>query len=263
MRFKITFHRTGKQRMLPIDYQYYLSAWIYKAIAQADPEFSSFLHAQGYTSGNKRFKLFCYSPLNFGKPILWKEKALFEIHSDELSAHVSFHLAEAAEKFIIGLFNNQQVFIGDRFNGIDLAVKHIERLAEPELTETMGYKAYSPVVVSYKEPNRQVYAQYLPPVANEYEKFLKENLVGKINSLPDPPPLPDDFEFRFKLLGVPKSKLVTVKPYTPEQSKIRGFTFGFTLTCPIEIHQLILSTGIGEKNSMGFGWVTSTSSVTD
>ena len=40
MRFKITFTRTGKQRMLPMDYQYYLSAWIYKVIGKADRAFA-------------------------------------------------------------------------------------------------------------------------------------------------------------------------------------------------------------------------------
>jgi CRISPR-associated endoribonuclease Cas6 len=146
MRFKITFNRTGKQRILPIDYQYYLSTWIYKVIGHADPEFSDFLHSQGYTSGYKQFKFFNYSPLNFGKPTLWQEKALFEIQADLLFLSVSFHLAEAAEKFIIGMFNNQQYFIGDQFNGLDLHVTQVERLPEPVLSETMGYK----------EPNRYV-----------------------------------------------------------------------------------------------------------
>ena len=60
MRFKITFTRTGKQRMLPMDYQYYLSAWIYKVIGKADRAFAEFLHAEGYSDGHRRFKLFNY-----------------------------------------------------------------------------------------------------------------------------------------------------------------------------------------------------------
>jgi len=254
MRFKITLNRTGRQRMLPMDYQYYLSAWIYKVIGKADPEFSAFLHAKGYSSGNKKFKLFCYSPLNFGRPTLWKEKALFEIHTDQLSLSVSFHLAEAAEKFIIGLFNNQQVYVGDQFNGLDLVVGQVERLPEAELKGTMNYRAVSPVVVSLKDENTK-YAQYLSPTDPEYNELLKQNLRNKYHSIPNVATLPDGFDFQFTPNNKPKSKLITVKPYTPEQSKVRGFVFDFSLTCPAEIHQLILATGIGEKNSMGFGWV--------
>ena len=254
MRFKITLNRTGRQKMLPMDYQYYLSAWIYKVIGKADPEFSTFLHSEGYTVGNKRFKLFTYSPLNFGRPTLWKEKSLFEIHTDQLYLCVSFHLAQAAEKFIIGLFNNQEVYVGDQFNGLDLVVTKVERLPEPTLNSTMSYRAVSPVVISLRSENSK-YAQYLSPVENNYIDLLRQNLCNKYDSIPNVDPLSKDMSFEFKLNSEPKSKLVTVKPYTTEQSKVRGFVFDFTLTCPMEIHRLILSSGIGEKNSMGFGWV--------
>ena len=254
MRFKITLNRTGRQRMLPMDYQYYLSAWIYKVIGKADPEFSNFLHTEGYTKGYRQFKLFNYSPLNFGKPTLWKEKTLFEIHSDQLLLFVSFHLAEAAEKFIIGLFNNQQVYLGDQFNGLDLVVCQVERLPEPELKSTMNYSTVSAVVISQKDENSK-YAHYLSPADENYIDLLQQNLWNKYSSIPNITTLPEDLNFHFKLKSESKSKLVTIKPYTPEQSKVRGFVFDFTLTCPVEIHQLILATGIGEKNSMGFGWL--------
>jgi CRISPR-associated endoribonuclease Cas6 len=254
MRFKITFTRTGKQRMLPMDYQYYLSAWIYKVIGNADVEFSRFLHTEGYTTGNKRFKLFNYSPLNFGRPTLWKEKALFELATDQLSLTVSFHLAEAAEKFIIGLFNNQQVYVGDRFNGLDLVVTQVERLPDHEIMTTMNYRAVSPIVVSLKNEDSK-YAQYLSPADVEYTDLIRKNLWTKYSSIPIATTLPEEPAFQFKPKGEPKSKLVTIKPYTPEQSKVRGFVFDFSLSCPVEIHRLILATGIGEKNSMGFGWV--------
>lgn len=254
MRFKITLNRTGRQRMLPMDYQYYLSAWIYKVIAKADAEFSDFLHSEGYTSGYKQFKLFGYSPLNLGKPKLWKEKSLFEIHTGQLSLSVSFHLAEAAEKFIIGLFNNQQVYIGDQFNGLDLAVTQVERLPEPKIAATMSYRAVSPVVISLKGENSK-YAQYLSPADTGYDELIRKNLLTKYSSVPNVTPLPDNPDFRFTLKSDARSKLATVKPYTPEQSKVRGFVFGFELTCPPEIHQLVLAAGIGEKNSTGFGWI--------
>ena len=254
MRFKITLNRTGRQRMLPMDYQYYLSAWIYKVIGKADPEFSNFLHTEGYSQGYKQFKLFNYSPLSFGRPTLWKEKTLFEIHTDQLFLSVSFHLAEAAEKFIIGLFNNQQVYVGDQFNGLDLVVAQVERLPEPELKSTMNYRAVSPVVVSLKD-KQDKYAQYLSPEDENYADLLRQNLWNKYGSIPNVTILSEDIGFHFEPISRPKSKLVTMKPYTTEQSKVRCFVFGFSLTCPVEIHQLILSSGIGEKNSMGFGWV--------
>jgi len=254
MRFKITFNRTGKQRMLPMDYQYYIGSWIYKVIGKADPEFASFLHRQGYIDGNKQFKLFNYSPLNFGKPILWKEKSLFEICIDTVFLHVSFYMPDAAERFIVGLFNNQQVFVGDKFNGIDLTVSQIERLAEPAITATMFYKAGSPIVISVAREGEK-YAKYLSPKEKDYSDFIKNNLIQKWKTIPMAERLHDDFSFEWEVTSEPKSKLATVKPYTPQQSKVRGYMYEFKMTAPEEIHRLILSAGIGEKNSTGFGWV--------
>lgn len=254
MRFKITFNRTGRQRMLPMDYQYYLSAWIYKILGKADRDFASFLHTEGYPLGHRRFKLFNYSPFDFGKPRLWKEKNLFEIQNDQISLIVSFQISDAAEKFIIGLFNNQQAYIGDQFNGLELAVSQVERLPEPVIQTEMHYRAISPVVISFKK-EQDKYAQYLSPENDGYEKLFVNHLQTKYQSLPAGKDLPQNLELQFQLKSKPKSKLITIKPYTSQQSKVRGFVFDFSLKAPDEIHQLILSSGAGEKNSMGFGWV--------
>src|SRR5690554_1229501 len=105
MRFSLTLNRTTRQRMLPMDYQYYISAWIYHVLKQADKEFAHFLHETGYGKGDaKSYKLFCFSHLSFGKPKLWKEKKLFEISSHEIDLQISFDVVEAASNFIKGLF---------------------------------------------------------------------------------------------------------------------------------------------------------------
>jgi CRISPR-associated endoribonuclease Cas6 len=127
-------------------------------------------------------------------------------------------------------------------------------LPETDAGETVAYRAQSPVVVSIL-PEGKKYPDYLSPEHESYEVLLRQNLVNKFNSIPVNVPIEVIAPFCFELRSAPRSKLITIKPYTPEQSKVRGFVFDFVLTCPVEIHQLILSTGVGEKNSMGFGWV--------
>lgn len=253
MRFQIIFNRIGNNKLLPVNYQYYISAWIYKIIASADRIFADFLHNEGYREGSKNFKLFNYSPLDFGKPVLWKEKNLFEIKRDHILLNVSFFLSDAAEAFIVGLFRNQEVYLGDSFYGLELRVIQIERLPETETAETMHYQSFSPVVISLKYPGLS-YASYLSPDDKDYAHLFHNNLLNKYRTVPKSTPLPDSYFFNFKLKGIPRSKLVTIKQGTPEQSKIRGYLFKFELTAPHEIHRLMLSCGAGEKNSLGFGW---------
>lgn len=48
MQFKLTIEPTGLQRTIPINYQYEVSAWIYKTIRFGNGGFGEWLHSQGY-----------------------------------------------------------------------------------------------------------------------------------------------------------------------------------------------------------------------
>lgn len=255
MRFQITFNRVGRPRMLPIDYQYYISAWIYKVFGNADSDFADFLHGQGYTDGFRYFKHFCYSPLGLGKATLWKEKSLLEVHNDTVYLEISFYLHDTAEKFIIGLFNNQSVYLGDRFNGIDLKVSLVERLPEFQIKRKMTYKALSPVVAGYYSEKGK-YVEYISPENEHFESLMYNNFEHKFKSLPNNIINWPGNEMSFKLLSKPRPKLITISPGSREENKIRGFLFDFELEAPEITHNMILSSGFMEKNASGFGWCT-------
>ncbi|WP_372776538.1 CRISPR-associated endoribonuclease Cas6 [Mangrovibacterium sp.] len=254
MRFKITFNRTTRQRMLPMDYQYFISAWIYKVLKQADPEFARFLHEQGYgQSETKLYKLFCFSRLNFGKPKLWKEKKLFEITSHEISLQISFDVSEAASTFIKGLFMNQEFFLGDKFNGIDIKVTGVEALPEPGFRETMQYRVQTPWVVSYQaETDRN--PQYLSPGYDGFATLAIKHLVEKYKNTRATEAI-ESTQIGLKRISDFKRAGFVIKPGTPEQTRIVGNLFDFELTAPPELHRMIWSAGVSEKSSSGFGWV--------
>ena len=126
MIIKIKFKLSGKKQILPLNYQYPISAWIYKIIEKADTNFARILHEYGYkTEKGKVFKLFTFSKLNFPKNT-WKilpNSDRMEIKARNAFLKVSFMLPEQTEKFVIGLFKEQKVFIGDKISGIDMMVE--------------------------------------------------------------------------------------------------------------------------------------------
>lgn len=253
MRFRINFNRTTKQRMLPMDYQYYISAWIYKVLKLADRDFAHFLHDQGYgNSPTKLYKLFCYSQLNFGKPKLWKDRKLFEIEAIKLTLDVAFDVTDAASNFIKGLFMAQEFYLGNKFNGIDLQVTGVEALAEPIFAETMHYKLKTPWVVSYKA-EEDANTQYLKPEAALFNELSVKHLTEKYRNTREQSISETKIQFcpdeTYKRAGF------LIKPETPQETRIVGNLFDFTLTAPIEIHQMIWNAGVSEKSSSGFGWV--------
>src|SRR3954464_8542011 len=100
MRFKLALFAEQKNALLTFNYQYPLSAAIYKIIQRADEDFAYFLHNHGYTTGNKHFKLFTFSDI----------QTPFEKRGDRmllLSGYaeltVCFYMPQAAENFIKGL----------------------------------------------------------------------------------------------------------------------------------------------------------------
>ena len=252
MRIHLTFNRTTKQRMLPMDYEYYLSAWIYKTIGKADNEFARFLHDEGYGNDpGKLYKLFCFSRLDFGRPKLWKEQRLFEISNHDISLQISFDVKDAAANFIKGLFMEQDLYLGNRFNGIDLKVSQVEALPEPEYSQTMHYQLRTPWVVSYRPEGRK-HPLYLRPEHELFHALSVKHLTEKFKNIRGKEIAPETIVFspsdNYKHTGY------NIKPDTPQATKILGNLFDFTLTAPVELHQMLWNAGVSEKSSSGFGW---------
>lgn len=267
MRFQFTLALKGTRRFLPLNYQYELSAWIYKRMAAADAAYADFLHQKGYGQGNKRFKLFCFSPLELRPFRLLKEHGVFELQGQEIQLKLGFMAEHAAESFIKGVFMNQHLGLGNRVNQVDMEVIKVEALPEPHFQEVMHYHALSPIVISRHEEGKQ-YAQYLHPADPAYADALLNNLVNKwagyqsVKELVGAGDGAEDWgenDLQFRLLSQePRSKMITIKALTDQETKVRGFLYDFELQAPLELHRLLYAAGVGEKGSMGFGWVGAT-----
>lgn len=256
MRFELTLTRTTKQRMLPMDYQYYISAWIYKVLKQADTEFAEFLHNKGYGKNEddtKLYKLFCFSRLNFGSPKLWKEKKLFEISVQEINLQISFDVNEAAINFIKGLFIKQEFYLGDKFNGIDFNVSNVVTLPEPKFSKSMQYYLQTPWVVSNKSEIDK-YPQYISPTNDNFNTLASKHIIEKYNNIRGGESILLN-QVKLKRTSDFKRAGFVMKPGSKEQSRIVGNLFDFELIAPVEVQRMIWNAGISEKSSSGFGWV--------
>ncbi|MEM6632617.1 MAG: CRISPR-associated endoribonuclease Cas6, partial [Bacteroidota bacterium] len=102
MQFRITLRLKQPGQLLPLSYQYELSAWIYHLLEQANSDFAKFLHEEGYLAGKKRFKLFVFSNLHIphgGYTILDDR---MKIHAREISFVISFLVPQAAQDLLMG-----------------------------------------------------------------------------------------------------------------------------------------------------------------
>jgi CRISPR-associated endoribonuclease Cas6 len=255
MRLQLALTTSQDHPVLPINYQYPLSAAIYKIIERADSNYSEFLHNTGYAIKGERFKLFTFSdlrtPFSFkGDRLLMKDK--------QASVTVCFHVPVAAENFVKGLFMHQQLDIADTKSKVQFNVQQVEMLpANFETTNTpVVLQPLSPVVVGRK--NERGNYDYLSPADAEYVHWLLYNWKEKYTAVYGSNAEEIFKNAAIKILNASKarSRLITIKACTPEETRIRGFMgFRLEVKAPKEVLELGLNAGIGLYNAMGCGCV--------
>jgi CRISPR-associated endoribonuclease Cas6 len=259
MRFKITFELIDKaQNLLPINYQYEISSWIYRTIHNADPVFSAWLHDKGYTAGKQRFKFFTFSNIEIphgGYKVIGDR---LRITADNCRLVISFLIEEAAAPFITGVFLNQNVVLGDKYSQVAFAVNRVERLSDPLFTNEMLFTTLSPIVIGKSRlAEGGKGTAYLWPDNADYEKLFFQNLSRKVEISRSGLVVTENELASCKLQFLSKSRMkgILIKAHTGQQSKVIGYTYKFKIIAPEEWIKVGYYAGFGEKNSEGMGCV--------
>jgi CRISPR-associated endoribonuclease Cas6 len=255
MRIKLNLELVNPMdNLLPINYQYAVSSWIYNTLRKGNGEFATWLHEQGYRKDHKIYRLFHFSNLWIREKKIIDDR--IQILSPRIGLVVSFLPMEIPTHFIRGLFQDTRFRIGDKKSQVPLVVKNIQSLEEPEFQETMHYRCSSPIVVSTYNPKVSKHPQYLSPEDEGYQKILMQNITRKYDALCDALGRKSedlDVKFSWKMESAAKGKLVTLKGGTPMATKVRGYQYQFLLTAPIALQRTAYYGGFGEKNAQGFG----------
>ena len=183
MTFNI-FLNINKKELLPINYSYPLSAAIYRIISKGDSEYAAFLHEKGYGKG---FKLFTFSQLNVPFKI---EGDRLRLLSNEVNFQVNFHLPQAMESFVKGLFQSEEIVIADKKSKVVFTVKTVESLPNPLLQYNeseiinISTKPLSPVVSGLMKSDRNY--DFLSPEDPQFVECLIYNWRSKIETCYNP-----------------------------------------------------------------------------
>lgn len=264
MRLKLTLLPLNPRTSVPINYNYPLAAAIYKLLAQASPEYASWLHEKGYRSpADRMLKLFTFSRLNIPRAISRGATLMAGDERPWLLHIASLMEDEFVQNFVLGLFQQQALEIGGPGAVGRFLIEQVEALAPPAFLEEMRGKALSPIVVSTMREHQGKLRPYYYR-ANEIElgEAVRQNLLQKYETIYGQPPADARLQFEIdhgylsRKGGAEKvSKLLTIKEGLPEETQIRGFMSPFSLTGNPELMRLAWECGIGDHNSMGCGMV--------
>lgn len=256
MRFKLTLKQNKEYQLIPFNYQYYISCFIYKTLSSANKEFGEWLHNEAYSWGVKKFKMFSFSRLNI--PEFETEGRYLKIKSPQLYLIISMLIDDIAENIVLGLFQKQQLTI---YNGDELAlfkIKFIERLPDPTFKETMQFKTLSPILLKKKEIiDNEEKVVFLKPDDEDYFKYLKTNLEEKyiVYAQYNETKVSEKTLDSFKLLDKYKPSLITIKEGNKNEVNLKAYNMTFEISGPTELIRIGYDAGFGINNSLGFGCV--------
>lgn len=254
MRLKLFLRLLGPRNRLNFNYAYYLSSWMYKVLAQGDQAFATWLHDQGYRLEGRQFRLFSFSQLD-ARPFSIQGNCL-QFNGPGAWLELGFCVHEAAGHFLQGLFEQQTFTLGDVQQRVEFQVESVEILPTPTFTDDWQQcRALGPICASLtRGPGEPV--EYLAPDHPCYVDRLHQNLHSKWLSYQQTLGLPatePEGGFDLRVTSRPQSRLIAIAPGTERETKVRGFLYDFELRCPAPWKRFLWQTGLGEKNSMGFG----------
>ncbi|GAB6282828.1 MAG: CRISPR-associated endoribonuclease Cas6 [Ignavibacterium sp.] len=263
MRLKLTLNSNDK--FIPVNYNYYLSASIYRLLNFGSPEFAEFLHNKGFVLNGKPYKLFCFALRFRNIKIMGNNIQLLE-PSAEL--YISSPLVEDfIQNFVIGTFNYQSLEIADNNFKFTFIINQIESLSVPQFDGLNKFRLLSPIVLStLKEKENgslhQYYFRYNDDI-NEINRVFNQNLKNKFTLIHNTKYEGDDLILEWDKDYIEKrekknkrlTKKISIEKFEGNPIDIIANEIPFTLTGSKELVKVGYECGFGEKNSMGFGLV--------
>lgn len=239
MRIRLTFEFEGNM-LLPLNYNHIIQASILNWID--DEEYQKYIHDIGYTLEKRNYKLYVFSRME------GKFKIIKETKQIEFDSGCTLDISAIDEKLLMliiqGTFKNNL-----RIGRNKVTVKSImKREFEPE--RIMRVRTKSPITVySTVKENDQTKTLYYTPHQEEFYEKIRLNIMHKYESYFGNK---YDGDFEIKLLNEKsvKEKVIKYKNFV-----IKGYEGEFLIQGSSKIKELIYNTGLGSKNSQGFGMI--------
>lgn len=221
---------------LPINYNHIVQAVIYRALSIL-PDYSEFLHAGGFTKGQRKYKIFQFSQLDGEYQIKDRQITFF--------SNVSFEV-RSPEPLLIRLLGESLwingITFGTRTYG-DIQMELYDYTIE-EQQLLIGMKSPLTVYSTNLETNRK---HYFTPEEPEFYELINDNFYRKYQAYYGVTPCSS---IKLKLSSdQPVRKMVT----RYKNSYITAWYGTYRLSGERKYLDFLYQTGLGSKNSQGFG----------
>lgn len=241
MKIKITLTpKKGMGIILPIHYNYILQSFIYRNLEEV---YSYFLHNSGFNYKKRTFKLLTFSNIFGRKRVIKPAKKIIFI--GKIHFYISSILDDIMASHIKTLIKRKNLRLGKN----EVEFESVELIEERVDGNEIRVKTLSPITIHSTDKNKKTI--YFNPYQEKFYQLLVENLKKKCN-----------------IVGLKvDSSNVSIEPaegayfkkvvtYYKLNFVIEAWKGKFTLKGPKPVLEVALSSGLGDRNSQGFGMVS-------
>ncbi len=242
MKETITFESVESEKIiLPISYNHMVQAMIYENI---DSDLGDFLHNEGFQKGKRNYKMFTFSRL-MGDYYLDKKNGKI-IFRNPVKLIISSPYGEFNNSIGYRLLSSEKLQLGNN----QVIVKELKVGREEITGEKIEITTLSPIVAysTLFRADGKKYTYYFNPHEKEFSEIVNNNLKNKYKAFYKEDPPEGDVEIN--PISRTKVSVVRYKDFI-----IKGYSGKFTIKGPLLLLELGISTGLGSKNSQGFGCV--------
>ena len=188
--------------------------------------------------------MFTYSRL-IGNYTIVKEKGTI-VFKDTISLKITSPYDEFCNSLATSMLLKKSIRLGNTDMEVVQSIIEKETITENSIViQTM-----SPIVVysTFLRPDGRKYTCYFQPGEADYNQLIGNNLRKKYEAffkMTAP-----EGSFHIKHLHQPKMSVMNYK-----QTVIKGYSGKFMLSGPIPLLQMAIDSGLGSKNSQGFGCI--------
>ncbi len=240
----IVLQPESKPMALPLHYNHLVQAFIYNCLSS---RLGNWLHEEGYRFGNRRFKLFHFSRLMAEEKRIQKGQIFF-------SGTVRLKIGAAGENVIhllsLQLKRYPEIYLGNNRCFItQVSLEEIPKIKGKTIVRTLSpVTVYSTLFNSQGQRRTYFYSPFEP----DFGCQIMANLKRKARAYLGPDcPLPSlNGHIRPIKRRLFKDKMICFKG-----TWIRAWDGLFELNLPEFYFRLVYDTGLGAKNSQGFGMI--------
>ncbi len=246
MRLRIRLAAEEGPLKVPVHYNHLLQGLVYNNLDQA---LSEWLHEEGHTYGQRRFKLFTFSRL-FGK----RETRNGHIG---FGGPVHFYLGAVDARVLGSLAEHLLTKPAVRLGAARCRVAEVGVEPEPEIdpAKPVLVKALAPITAysTLSTPDGKKKTYYYAPQEREWSEALISNLGRKAKAAGWAADVDEDLKGAW--VRPYKVRMTDQKILDFKGTVIKGWTGLYEVNLPEPYFRLAYDAGFGAKNAQGFGMV--------